>query len=78
MCSINYSESSLATGKDAFHINAAAITTTGKAGAASSCANGFVEIDAKIYCDGILAPANAGAKAGIIQSKYPYVANTFC
>jgi len=69
MCSINYSESSLATGKDAFHINAAAITTTGKAGAASSCANGFVEIDAKIYCDGILAPANAGTIAGIIQSK---------
>ena len=75
MCSINYSESSLATGKKAFYINAA--IATGKAGAATNCKNGFVEIDTNIHCDGILTPVNAGAIAGIVQSKYPYVANTF-
>ena len=75
MCSINYSESSLTTG-DAFQINAA--IATGKAGAATSCANGFVEIDTNVHCDGILTPANGGAIAGIIQSKYPHIANTFC
>jgi hypothetical protein len=56
----------LTTG-DAFQINAA--IATGKAGAATSCANGFVEIDTNVHCDGILTPANGGAIAGIIQSN---------
>jgi len=66
MCTIAFSQSTLAAG-DSFQLNAANADT---AVTAANCASGYVQIDGLPICDGILSTLEAGTLAGVVQSVH--------